>query len=74
MVVQIEELIIVYCMTKEKVTNLCSREGEEESPYSIMRNLHLRDWPYRTFQIKDDGHSETISEQQLELKHFIALC
>ena len=29
MVAEIEDLIIEYCMTTEKITNLCAKDGEE---------------------------------------------
>ena len=72
MVAETEDLIIEYCMTTEKITNLCFKEGEEESLYGRMRKQHLRDWPDNTPRITDDGHSKTISEfrkQHLGLKH-----
>ena len=75
MVAETEDLILEYCMTTEKIINLCAKEGEEESRYGRMRKRHLRDWPDDTFRITDDGYSETIldfREQLLELKHFIA--
>ena len=75
MVAETEDLIIEYCMTTEKITNLCSKEGEKESLYSRMRKRHLRDWPDNTLRIKDDGHSKSISEfrkQLLGLKHYTA--
>ena len=75
MVAETEDLILEYCMTTEKIINLCAKEGEEESRYGRMRKRHLRDWPDDTFRITDDGYSETISDfrkQLLELKHFIA--
>ena len=31
------DLIIEYCMTTEKITNPCAKEGEEESLYGRMR-------------------------------------
>ena len=64
-----------YCMTTEKITNLCAKEGEEESLYARMRKRHLRDWPDDTLRIKDDGHSKSVSEfrkQLLGLKHYTA--
>ena len=75
MVAETEDLIIEYCMTTEKITNLCAKEGEKESLYGRMRKRHLRDWPDDTRRIKDDGHSESISEfrkQLLGLKHYTA--
>ena len=60
-VAETEDLIIEYCMTTEKITNLCTKEGEEESLYGRMRKRHLRDWPDDTLWIKDDGHSKSIS-------------
>ena len=75
MVAETEDLIIEYCMTTEKITNLCAKEGEEESLYARMRRRHLRDWPDDTLRIKDDGHSKSISEfrkQLLGLKHYTA--
>ena len=76
MVAETEDLIIEYCMTTEKMTNLCAKEGEEESLYARMRKRHLRDWPDDTLRIKDDGHSKSISEfrkQLLGLKHCTTL-
>ena len=75
MVAETEDLIIEYCMTIEKITNLCAKEGEEESLYGGMRKRHLRDWPDDTLRIKDGGHSKSISEfrkQLLGLKHYTA--
>ena len=75
MVAETEDLILEYCMTTEKIINLCAKEGEEESRYGRMRKRHLRDWHDDTFRITDDGYSETILDfrkQLLELKHFIA--
>ena len=75
MVAETEDLTIEYCMTTEKITNLCAKEGEEESLYGRMRKRHLRDWPDDTLRIKDDGHSKSISEfqkQLLGLKHYTA--
>ena len=75
LVAEPEDLIIEYCMTTEKITNLCAKEGEEESLYARMRKRHLRDWPDDTRRIKDDGHSKSISEfrkQLLGLKHYTA--
>ena len=75
MVAETEDLIIEYCMTTEKVTNLCAKEGEEESLYGRMRKRHLRDWPDDTLRLTDDGLSKTISEfrkQLLGLKHYTA--
>ena len=75
MVAETEDLIIEYCKTTEKITNLCAKEGEEESLYGRMRKCHLRDWPEGTLGITDDGHSKTNSEirkQLLKLKHYIA--
>ena len=75
LVAETEDLIIEYCMTTEKITNLCAKEGEEESLYARMRKRHLRDWPDDTLRIKDDGHSKSISEfrkQLLGLKHYTA--
>ena len=75
MVAETEDLIIEYCMTTEKITNLCAKEGEKDSLYSRMRKRHLRDWPDDTLRIKDDGHSKSISEfrkQLLGLKHYTA--
>ena len=69
------DLIIEHCMTTEKITNLCAKEGEKESVYARMRKRHLRDWPDDTLRIKDDGHSKSISEfrkQLLGLKHYTA--
>ena len=75
MVAETEDLIIEYCMTTEKITNLCAKEGEEESPYARMRKRHLRDWPDDTLRIKDDRHSKSISEfrKQLLGLHCLAL-
>ena len=75
MVAETEDLIIEYCITTEKITNLCAKEGEEESFCGRMRKRHLRDWPNDTLRIKDDGHSKSISEfrkQLLGLKHYTA--
>ena len=75
MVAETEDLVIEYCMTTEKITNLCAKVGEEESLYGRMRKRHLRDWPDDTLRIKDDGHSKSISEfrkQLLGLKHYTA--
>ena len=75
MVAETEDLIIEYCMTTEKITNLCAKEGEEESLYGRMRKRHLRDWPDSTLRLRDDGHSKPISEfrkQLLGLKHYTA--
>ena len=75
LVAETEDLIIEYCMTTEKITNLCAKEGEEESLYARMRKRHLRDWLDDTRRIKDDGHSKSISElrkQLLGLKHYTA--
>ena len=44
-VAETEDLITEYCMTTEKITNLCTKEGEEESLYGRMRKRHLRAWP-----------------------------
>ena len=74
LVAETEDLIIEYCMT-EKITNLCAKEGEEESLYARMRKRHLRDSPDDTLRIKDDGNSKFISEfrkQLLGLKHYTA--
>ena len=76
MVAETEDLIIEYCMTTEKITNLCAKEGEEESLYGRMRKQHLRDWADHTLQLTDDGHLKRISEsrkQLLGLKHYTAL-
>ena len=54
-------------MTAEKITNMCAKEGEEESLYGRMRKRHLRDWPDDTLRIKDDGHSNTISKFRKQL-------
>ena len=62
MVAETEDVIIKYCMTTENITNLCIKEGVKESSYSRMRKQHLRDWLEDTLYIKDDRHSETISE------------
>ena len=51
MVAETEDLILEYCMTTEKIINLCAKEGEEESRYGRMRKRHLRDWPDDTFRI-----------------------
>ena len=75
MVAETEDLIIEYCMTTEKIRNLCAKEGEEESLYGRMRKRHLRDWPGDTLRLTDDGHSKTISgfrKQILRLKHYTA--
>ena len=76
MVAETEDLIIKYCMTAEKITNLCAKVEEEESLYGRMRKRHLRDWPNDTLRIKDDGHLKSISEfkkkQPLGLKNYTA--
>ena len=56
LVAETEDLIIEYCMTTEKITNLYAKEGEEESLYGRMRKRHLRDWPDDTLRLTDDGH------------------
>ena len=62
MVAETEDLIMEYCMTTEKITNMCAKVGEEKSLYGRIRKRHLRDWPDDTLRIKDDGHSKSISE------------
>ena len=64
MVAETEDLIIEYCMTTDKITNLRAKEGEKESLYSRMRKRHLRDWPDETLRIKDDGHSKSIQSSE----------
>ena len=77
MVAETEDLIIEYCMITEKITNMCAKEGEEESLYGRMKERHLRDWPDNTLRLTDDRHLKTISEfrKQLDLlglKHHTA--
>ena len=57
MVAEAEDLIIEYCMTTEKITNLCAKEGADESLYGRTRKRHLRDWPDDTLQLTDGGNS-----------------
>ena len=64
MVAGTEDLIIECCMTTEKITNLCAKEGEKESLYSRMRKRHLRDWPDDTLRIKDKGHSNLFQSSE----------
>ena len=54
MVAETEDLIIEFSMTKEKITNLCAKVGEDKSLYGRMRKRHLRDWSDDTLRIKDD--------------------
>ena len=54
MVAETEDLLLEYYMIKEATTNLCVKEGEEESPCGRMRKPHftLRDWSDDTFRIQ----------------------
>ena len=75
MVAEAEGLSIKYCMTNEAITNLCAKEGEEESTYDRMRKRLLREWPDDTFQ-ETMGTQKRISElrkQLLELKTLYCL-
>ena len=62
MVAETEDLIIEYCMTTEKIINLCAKEGERENLYVRLRNRHSRDWPDDTLRLTDDGHSKSIAQ------------